>query len=378
MPTNPETGHTKNVANFQRLILLCQSFGSQYAPSNPLLSIANLQAAHTAAENSINDVAAKLVTNQTAINNRQVIFKDVGKLSTRIYNYFKITSASPQAIADVKGINSKIQGYRITPLPPKPKTNTNQTNQTTNQTNQTTNPTNQTTNQTNQTTNPTNQTTNPTNQTTNQTNQTTNPTNQTTNQTNQTTNQTNQTTNQTNQTTNQTNQTTNQTNQTTNQTNQTTNPTNQTTNQTNQTNNPTNQTTNPVPPAANLTTQTANPNKKYNSVSQQSYDNKAQFFSNYINLVAAEPTYNPAEPDLQIRTLQSKAADMKAATLAADTSTIELETSRYNRNNTLYHPETGIHFLALQIKLYIKAVFGSNSHQARQAGQYLITNPLDI
>ena len=109
-----------------------------------------------------------------------------------------------------------------------------------------------------------------------------------------------------------------------------------------------------------------------------SYDNRAQFFSNYINLVASEPTYNPSEPDLQIRNLQQKAAAMKAATLTADTTTIALETSRNNRNNLLYHPATGIHFLATQIKQYIKAVFGVNSIQARQASQYSVTNPFDI
>lgn len=49
MPSTSETGHAKNVANFQDLISFCTGYGATYNPSKAALSVANLQAQLTAA-----------------------------------------------------------------------------------------------------------------------------------------------------------------------------------------------------------------------------------------------------------------------------------------------------------------------------------------
>jgi hypothetical protein len=39
MASNTETGHNKNVTNFETLIIACTGFGAEYNPSNPNITI---------------------------------------------------------------------------------------------------------------------------------------------------------------------------------------------------------------------------------------------------------------------------------------------------------------------------------------------------
>lgn len=61
MVSTSETGHAKNVANFATLISFCTAYGANYNPSNPALSITELNNLHTSAQTSLstlNDVFA--------------------------------------------------------------------------------------------------------------------------------------------------------------------------------------------------------------------------------------------------------------------------------------------------------------------------------
>ncbi len=42
MPSTSETGHAKNVANFETLISFCTGYGTTYNPSRDALKVANL------------------------------------------------------------------------------------------------------------------------------------------------------------------------------------------------------------------------------------------------------------------------------------------------------------------------------------------------
>ena len=43
MATNSETGHAKNVANFEQLVIKCTSFDGSFNPSNPSIQLAAMQ-----------------------------------------------------------------------------------------------------------------------------------------------------------------------------------------------------------------------------------------------------------------------------------------------------------------------------------------------
>ena len=48
-----ETGHAKNLANFETLIIDCQGFGTAYNPSNSAITITALQTIYTNATNAL-------------------------------------------------------------------------------------------------------------------------------------------------------------------------------------------------------------------------------------------------------------------------------------------------------------------------------------
>jgi hypothetical protein len=59
MPSTSETGHAKNVANFETLVSFCTGYGATYNPSRDALKVANLQTLLTAAKAAIADCKAK-------------------------------------------------------------------------------------------------------------------------------------------------------------------------------------------------------------------------------------------------------------------------------------------------------------------------------
>ena len=66
MASTIETGHAKNVANFQTLITFVTAYGATYSPSKTALKLPQLNTLATAAQASLGDVVAK----NTAYNNK--------------------------------------------------------------------------------------------------------------------------------------------------------------------------------------------------------------------------------------------------------------------------------------------------------------------
>jgi hypothetical protein len=56
MSTFIESGHAKNTANFDHLIALLQTYGTNYTPSSPGLAITNLQTVLTNAQTALTTV----------------------------------------------------------------------------------------------------------------------------------------------------------------------------------------------------------------------------------------------------------------------------------------------------------------------------------
>jgi hypothetical protein len=112
MPSTSETGHAKNVANFEDLISFCNGYGATYNPSKEALTIVKLQAQQTQAKDSLQQAKTTKTSFDNATNSRQKAFKDLKPLATKVVNALAVSGASDLAIADAKTINRKIQGAK--------------------------------------------------------------------------------------------------------------------------------------------------------------------------------------------------------------------------------------------------------------------------
>ena len=113
MPAINETGHAKNVANFEDLISFCTGYPT-YNPTATSLSLASLGIKLTNARTALNAVIAAQTTFNNAVNVRKTEFDDLRPLATRIVNAFEACGADAEKVKDAKTINRKIQGKRAT------------------------------------------------------------------------------------------------------------------------------------------------------------------------------------------------------------------------------------------------------------------------
>ena len=112
MPSTTETGHAKNVANFEDLISFCTGYGTSYNPSKAGIKLPALNTLFTSAKKSLTAINTALPPNTNAVNAREIVFAPLSKLITRVVNAVESSSVSKQVIADVKTIARKIQGKR--------------------------------------------------------------------------------------------------------------------------------------------------------------------------------------------------------------------------------------------------------------------------
>jgi hypothetical protein len=112
MASTSETGHAKNVANFQDLISFVTGYGATYNPNKNALKLPQLNALYTASQGSLADVVIKNTAYNNKVNERVVAFKDLKSLSTRLINALQTTDATSEKIADAKAFNKKMQGIR--------------------------------------------------------------------------------------------------------------------------------------------------------------------------------------------------------------------------------------------------------------------------
>ncbi|NCP52560.1 MAG: hypothetical protein GW839_13540 [Flavobacteriales bacterium] len=102
------------------------------------------------------------------------------------------------------------------------------------------------------------------------------------------------------------------------------------------------------------------------STSQQSYDQLIQHFAGLIAVLAAEPSYTPNETELQVATLQATLTDLTAKNTAVSTAYTNISNSRIARNESLYNATDGLVKISLDVKNYVKSVFGASSPQFAQ------------
>ena len=256
MPSTSETGHAKNVANFEDLISFCNGYGATYNPSKEALTIAKLQDLQTNAKASLQQTKTTKTGFDNATNARQLAFKDLKTLATKVVNALAVSGATALAVADAKTINRKIQGAKANGSSKAPAA--------------------------------------------------------------------------------------------------------------------------AIPPALGESEGAApTPTDKTISTSQQSYDSLIDHFTKLIEAVFQDANYKPNETELQTATLQTKLDTLKTSNTNIVNTYTTWSNARIDRNTILYNPVTGLVQTALEVKKYVKSVFGAGSPQFKQVSGLEFNNVKD-
>lgn len=105
-----ETGHAKNIANFQDLISFCKGYGTLYNPVKEELKISSMEALYQNAFQKLTEAQNKKTTFDSATNQRVNAFKDLNPLVTKIINALAVSETNPLMLNNAKSYNKKLQG----------------------------------------------------------------------------------------------------------------------------------------------------------------------------------------------------------------------------------------------------------------------------
>lgn len=127
-------------------------------------------------------------------------------------------------------------------------------------------------------------------------------------------------------------------------------------------------------------TDPANPGKegpKNISVSQLSYDSRLENLGKLIELLAVQTGYVPNETELSVTGLRALHTQMEGLNTAVINAQKPVANARAARNTELYHPQTGLVKMSLDVKEYIKSVFTIKSPEYKQVSKLKFIKPKD-
>ena len=232
-----ETGHAKNIANFDSLLTFVTSYGAAYNPARASIKLASLQALAVSGKAAVAAVNTALPAYSNAIAAREVAFAPLSKLVTRVMNAIKASDTSVNVDENARTIARKIQGIRATPKK-----------------------------------------------------------------------------------------------------------------------------------SEEVKKALAAEGKEVIEVSssQMSYDNRLDNFDKLIKLLSSIPLYAPNEAELKVTALITLYNDLRNKNAAVMTATAPLSNARILRNDIMYKDNTGICDIAIDVKTYIKSLYGASSPQYKQ------------
>lgn len=102
------------------------------------------------------------------------------------------------------------------------------------------------------------------------------------------------------------------------------------------------------------------------SSSQMSYTNRLANFDQFIKYLASVPEYAPNETDLKVDYLNQLYSELSAQNESVNEAIVAVSNARIMRNQILYGPNNGLVECALDVKNYVKSVFGTSSPQYKQ------------
>lgn len=105
-----ETGHAKNVENWQKMIAACTGFGAGYQPTNPDLALASMNTLNTEVEGFMDDVQTDLVPWKNKVADRENIYKGVRPRTTQILAAFKACGADANKVDNVETFHRQVHG----------------------------------------------------------------------------------------------------------------------------------------------------------------------------------------------------------------------------------------------------------------------------
>jgi hypothetical protein len=234
MSSQSETGHAKNVANFENLITNVTGFGTVYNPSKESIKLSALNTLLASSKGTIGEINSAESAYKSAISAREVAFSPLSKFITRVINSLKASGSSSQIDEKAMSLVRKLQGRRATP-----------------------------------------------------------------------------------------------------------------------------KLTDEEKKAAKAEGNEVN----QISSSQLSFDSRLDNLDKLNKLLASEPEYSPNEPDLTIEGLTTFCNDLSAKNTAVINAAVPLTNARIARNNVLYAPITGVVDISVDVKAYVKSVFGATSPQ---------------
>jgi hypothetical protein len=241
-----ETGHAKNIANFDSLISFATSYGTAYNPAKAAIKLAALQTLSASAKTATTTLNATMPAYSNVIAAREVAFAPMSKLVTRIINALKASDTTANVDENARTLARKLQGVRATPKL-----------------------------------------------------------------------------------------------------------------------------------SEEAKKALAAEGKEVNEVSasQMGYDNRLENFDKFNKLLASIPLYAPNEADLKVTALTAYYNDLKTKNAAVIAATPPLSNARIARNDIMYKDNTGLYDIAMDVKTYIKSVYGSTSPQYKQVSGLKFTKP---
>lgn len=112
MTNTVETGHAKNVTNFDKLILFIESMGQAYNPAKESLSMTSVKRLAQNAHMVITTVNVAEASHISAIDERVLAFNPLQSHITRIKNALKASASTSKIDESVETIFRKLQGRR--------------------------------------------------------------------------------------------------------------------------------------------------------------------------------------------------------------------------------------------------------------------------
>jgi len=115
MASSTESGHAKNVANFEKLIAGVTALGSSYNPSKSSIMVQALLTLLATANAAFTTVNSAEAAYKNAVGARDAAFSPFSKLITRVNNALKASDTTQQVNESAMTLIRKLQGRRATP-----------------------------------------------------------------------------------------------------------------------------------------------------------------------------------------------------------------------------------------------------------------------
>jgi hypothetical protein len=234
MATFYETGDSRNIAQFQNLLLSCRGFGTGYRPAKTALQLESLETLLARARQTFDELTAKRAVYNSAVGIRQTAFAKLRPFCTRLVSAYASSDLPEKAVGDARAIQRKLQGYKLRK------------------------------------------------------------------------------------------------------------------------------------PAAPTDPNAPEPTEKAVSTSRQSFDLLCEHFDRMVAIARNDAGFRPNEPELQLAGLEQFLTDLKSACGGVAQAWIDLQNARMARNAAFYGPNGSLCNTALEVKKYVKSVYGANAPQYEQ------------